>query len=291
MRAAALHIAVLMGAGWVAHVAQRGADQARFAGDRDQTLFLLDGPALKVAAMGYDVAIAGVMWVNAVLRFVDIYEGREPGGTRWLVANLSAVAELDPPWRTVYFYGGGMLRVLGDIEDSDTLYALGMQRLPDDPFFPFSLGMNAYLYRDDTGQAFSYLNQAAGLPGAPRWYRAAAAAFLDHEGERRAALHYLEEQLANETRPEARAPLEEKHRELLHDEYADQLQQAREAWEAQTGRTLTDLGVLGELPPDPYEGRWVLAPDGVIRSSVRDAAVARAARNDERRLVLRPDAL
>lgn len=287
MRALALHIAILVVAGWLAHVAQREADRVRLDEGADSTLYVPSPEALRVASLGQPGMVADYLWVDAVLRFMDIFEGDEPGGHPWLFATLDSVATLDPGWRTVYFYGGSMLRVLDEIEASDQLYRRGMEALPDDPFFPFSLGMNAYLYRNDPMAAHRFLDQAAALPGAPPWYRAAAAAFLDHEGERRAALRYLGEELEGETRPRVRDALEARYRDLLHDERAEQIEERRSGWEDRHGRRLDDLEVLAPLPPDPYGEGWILAVDGVVRSRARDEVEARKARTDERAMLTR----
>jgi tetratricopeptide (TPR) repeat protein len=200
---------------------------------------------------------------------------------------IGSAAELDPAWRTVYFYGGGMLRVCGDIDGSDELYKRGFEALPDDAFFPFSVGMNAYLYRDDREAAFTRLEQAASLPGAPAWYGAAASAFLAEEGERQAALAYLNQQLKEETRPAARETLQKRMMRLMHEELAEQLNRRRVEIEAQTGAPLVSLDALGPLPDDPYGQGWVLAPDGEVRSAAREEIEARRARKNERALILR----
>lgn len=283
-----LLIGLVAGAGALAHHSHRAVDELRFASQQEAlALAEPNGGALRVAAMGFHTGLADVMWVRAVLRFVDIEEGKQPEGVRWLRTMLLATAELDPSWRTVYFYGGGMLRVCGDIDGSDELYKRGFAALPQDAFFPFSVGMNAFLYREDRQAAFTWLEQAASLPGAPAWYGAAASAFLAEEGERQAGLAYLSQQLKEETRPAAREALQKRMVRLMHDELAEQINQRRLELEAQTGAPLASLDALGPLPEDPYGQGWVLAPDGEVRSAVREEIEARRARKNERALILR----
>ncbi len=285
MRSGWIHALLVLLAGAAAHRFQRRVDEVRFERGEDETLYFPNPAALKVAVLGYDTAVADLVWVDAVLRFVDIYEGGETDQTRWFAAAVQTVITLDPSWRTAYFYGGSMLRVLGAIDESDRVYRQGMEALPDDPFFPFSLGMNAYLYHHDRAEAARWLARAARLPSAPAWYGAAAASFLDEQGERRAALRYLKEELDRETRPAVREALRERYLELLHDELADRLEGLREAWEREHGRPLPSVDALGELPPDPYGGEWILAPDGAIRSSVREVEEAARARWRERDII------
>lgn len=274
-----------------AHAAQRSADTARFA-TKDEEVGLYDpkGAALRVAALGSHTLLADTLWVRTVLRFADTFAEPTPERVEWFSRSLSATADLDPSWRTVYLYGGGFLRLFGRIDESDVLYRRGMEAIPDDPFFPFSIGMNAFLHRDDRETAATMLHQAAQMEKAPAWYAAAAAAFLEGQGERRAALQYIDEQLATETRPEVRTSLEKKKVQLLHEEWSERLTQASAEWERVHGAALDDVNELGELPPDPHGGTWVLAPDGVVRSDIEDAAEARRRRVEERAWLLRSKA-
>lgn len=272
-----------------AHLSQRAVDRARSEPDlATRARYLPSSRAVAVASMGYELPLAHLMWVRTVLTFVDIIDGKLSNGGPWLRAILDSTTTLDPYWRTAYFYGGGMLRVLGDIDGSDEVYADGMAWLPSDPFFPFSIGMNAYLYRSDNERAFRYLDRASRMEGAPAWYRAAAAGFLDEKGHRLAAIRYLEEEMANERRPEVLRAIRPKYLTLVHDELAERIEEARASWERREGRPLTDLASLGDLPADPFEEGWFIAPDGRVRSTARDRIVAREARSREREMLLRP---
>ena len=282
-----LGIAIFAGA--LAHHSHRRTDELRYATQAAElALAEPNGAALRVASLGFHTALADLMWVRAIQRFIDVYEGGEPEKVHWLAASINAVADLDPNWRTVYFYGGSLLRVVGDIDGSDAIYARGAQQRPDDAFFPFSIGMNAYLYKEDKARAFEWVNKAAQIPGAPAWYGAAAAAFLEEHGERQAGLAYLAQQLKTETRPAARQALERRMAILLHDERAEEIAARRVAVEAQKGGPIRDIAELGPLPDDPYGQGWVLAPDGVIRSALREGFEAQRVRNAERALLTKP---
>lgn len=279
---AALVIALLITLGAAgAHQAQRAADARRFGRDDPESWVHPDGRALRVAALGQHVLVADVVWVRALLYFAETLDRPSDVKREWQRASLDAVTTLDPRWRTPYFYGGSFLRLLGDVESSDALLERGMRWLPADPYFPFAVGMNAFLYRHDAERAARFVGLAAGLPGAPEWYRNAAAGILDRSGQRRVALRYLHEQLEAEARPAAREVLLRKQRQLLHDELADQINAGAAAFSAQVGRPPREPAELGALPPDPFGEAWIIAPDGVIRSAAaerveRAAAQARA---------------
>jgi hypothetical protein len=230
------------------------------------------------------------MWVRAVLAFADIHDEPDDLSVAWVRSMIDAVNELDPKWRTGFFYGGSFMRVLGDIEGSDAVFTAGHKALPDDPFFPFSLGMNAYLYRQDIDEARPWIAKAAALPKAPAWYRAAVAAFFEEGKSRQTALRYLDRQLKEDQRPQVKEALERKRTMLLHDEYRDQIAKHRDKVEAGLGRPIADITELGTLPPDPYEAGWVVGPDEVVRSSEREARMATRAVKAERAMIQLPPA-
>ena len=279
--------AVLIIAGLVAHRAHRLIDALRFSDDAPERVFLPSAEALKVASMGYHTITADLLWVRSVLTFSELYEGSSDDDVRWLDAMLTSIATLDPSWRTVYFHGGGMLRVCNAIEQSDALFLRGMENLPEEPYFPFSIGMNAYLYRGDRARAAEYLTIAAKLPGAPPWYASAAAGFLDEDGGRQAAIRYLKEQLEGASEPALVLALTRKLNLLLHDELVERIADHRASLRSR-GEDITGPGQLEALPIDPMGGEWILSPDGVVRSSVLDEQMANKARANERWMLTVP---
>lgn len=271
----------------LAHLAQQRADGLRRASDaQDERIFLPDPRALRVVSLDSQQLVADLLWVRTVLSFADVLDHPDPVSANWLDVMVETVIALDPGWRSSYMYGGGMLRSVNDIEGSNKVFLEGRQQLPDDPTFPFALAMNAYLYEDDVDGAVSYLNEAAALPGAPSWYRTAAAGFLSRKGQRDAALRYLEDEIRKEADPHLRAELLAKYAEVLHDQLASTLEERRAAFEARVGRPLRDPSELGPLPPDPLGGRWMLSIDGKLRSSVRDAVLEERCRRGERDVLL-----
>lgn len=274
--------------GGLANQAQRVADEVRFAEDaREEQIFLPDPRSLQVASMGFHGLISELLWVRSVLHFADLMDHPSPEGARWLRVMIQTVTTLDPGWRSSYMYGGAMLRALADYEGSDAVFEDGARNLPEDPTFPFALAMNAFLYEDKVEEAVKWMEVAAALPTAPPWYRRAAAGFYDKRGQRKAALRYLEEEIATEADPSLRAELDHKYREVLHDELAEQIAQRRAEVQGLLGREIQRVQELGELPPDPLGGTWILAPDGEVRSSVRDAVLADRARRAERQELFR----
>lgn len=281
-------MALAVGLGGAAHLAQERADQIRSAEHDGQVSWAEPNPdAVRVASMGFQVAVSDLLWVRGILLFAQMMATRDPAQVQWLGAMIDTVSTLDPKWRTSYFYGGAMLRALGDIDGSDRIFERAARELPDDPYFPFSVGMNAYLYRGDAVTGAEWLSRAAAIPGAPAWYGAAAAGFLSRSGQREAGVHYLRERLDETTDPAIRASLQMKLDVLVHDELSDRLGARLAALRDAGGGAAVDLSSLGPLPPDPYGEGWVLAPDGVVRSPLRERHEARNAVKAERATLTR----
>lgn len=285
--AASLGLTFVFGA--AAHHLQLVTDDVRSQrAASDERTFLPDAHAVKIGVMGYDQLAADLLWVRSVLTFADIYDSGGEANARWLGTMLETVATLDPGWRTVYFYGGSMARVIGDIDASDAMYQRGAEALPDDPYFPFSLGMNAYMYRKppDLPRAAEWLRRAAEIPGAPNWYLAAAAGFLDEHGQREAAIRYIDEQLEATSDPETRDSLTRKRRSLMHDELAAQLGERVKIFRERIGRDPSSAEELAPLPEDPLGGSWLYVPKLGVLSSVRYDEVRRRAIDVERYLLM-----
>jgi len=275
--------------GFGAHSFQLHTDAVRWADQGvNRRVFVPSPEATKVAALGWGMVTADLLWVRAVLLFVDFLDAEDEEDAVWTRTVIKTVGVLDPHWRTPFFYGGGMLRLLNDLEGSDEIFSDGMKAFPADAYFPFSLAMNAYLFHQDLEQAVRYLDQASKMENAPKWYRSAAAEFLNRSGQRKTALLYLKEQIALANSDRERMVLENKYKALLYDQVIDVLDGHQDKWEAHNGRKLRQVTEMSALPPDPLGGEWFLDPDGRIRSSVHEPVVAKRARNSARALLVNP---
>ncbi|MEL6343842.1 MAG: hypothetical protein AAFV53_11965 [Myxococcota bacterium] len=262
-----LLLTMMLVAGLTANQFQRWADQHRNLSESDRRILVPSAEAIDVATLGYSSLFADLYWIRAVLVFSKLYSAKSAEDILWLDAMLDTVSTLDPKWRTVYFHGGSMLRVVGAYDESDQLFLAGHRNLPNDPYFPFSIGMNAYLYHKDYQKAAKYFQIAAKMPDAPAWYAAAAAGMMNEGGQRRTAIIYLRQQFETASSEEVRESLRYKLTLLLHEEFVEHIDQQRQAFIAEYGRDIGSLDELGELPPDPFEVGWIIAPDGKIRSA------------------------
>ncbi len=282
-------LSIALGGLFGAHWAQVRTDDTRWNRPDDlRQIFVPSPEATRVAAMGFDLVAADLLWTRSVLLFVDFLDKEQVHGAEWTRTVLETVTTLDPNWRTPFFYGGSMLRLLEDIDGSDVLFKRGEAAFPGDAYFPFSLAMNAYLHRGDLEAATEHLTKAAQLPSAPKWYRNAAAEFIHRGGQRKAAVKYLNDQIEAAGSERERFLLTQKRNDLVYEQLEEQLLERQEKWEAHHGRLLDDANRLAPLPPDPHGGVWMVGGDGRIRSSVVEPKVAMRARNEERSTLVNP---
>lgn len=272
MRSLVLLLLGLLGAATVGATLP-AADETRRAREVDNALLFVPDPAqLRAASSGYEEVVADLLWVRAVILFGERYDQDDsPQWLAWMRRMVRTVNLLQPKWRTSFFYGMALLRVEGDIDGSNEVLRDAVVHFPNDPLFPFSLGMNAYLYENDPAAAAPWLEKAAALPGAPAWYAAAAAAMHRDAGSREAAIHYLQDVLATTENEAVRGTTLRQLRRLqadaLEDSWRDLCLQFRE----EHGRPLSSPEELEryagrKLPENPRQDAWVVGHDGVVRS-------------------------
>ena len=280
-----------LGAG-VVGVALPQSDTTRQARVLDQELvFLPSAQGIRMATSGFEEVVADLMWVRTVLLFGDRYDSDDSElWKEWLTGMVDTVTELDPAWRTPYWYGGGMLVVIGQIAASSAVYEKCSRERPEEYWCPFARGMNDSLYKGDQISAGIWLREAAQRPGAPAWYGSAAAALASKGGQRHAGLVYLEEQLGSTTDPGVRANLEYQRNKLRHDQLVATWEAQAKAWRDENGplERPEDLAKIGfALPENPRGDAWIIGRDGVVRSEQSERDRARRAVMDEWTLVHR----
>ncbi len=274
--------------------AQPRADTTRHARNLAQArVFLPDPSTTKLAASGFENALASLIWLRAGLVYgaeVEVGGRAPPDLPPWFEGMVHTANALDPRWRTPYFYGGLLLRAAGDLPASDRILEAGAAAFPQDWFFPANRAMNAYLHEDDPGAAATWMARAAELPGAPFWYRASAAGMKEKSGERAGAIRFLEEELAATTDPYVRQDMERSLHRLRHNALVAGWEDACRA-AARAGHRLRqpqELAALGfTLPENPRGDDWVVGRDGVVRSATSELERARRAALAERALVAR----
>lgn len=284
-----------LGGGAVAHQAQRQVDPGRREADAASKLLIMpSADTLRVATMDLHAHVAVVMWVRSVLEFGErLGDWDDAAWQAWFARMVDATTTLDPHWRTPFFFGGVMLRVSGNVPLSTQTFMDGHASFPDDPYFPFSVGMNYYLHDEDFDAATEWIGRAAALPGAPDWYRMAAVAVAAGKHDRAGAIRYFQSELAVTSDPQLREGILTKIAGLQHDEFSERLTAAAIRYEAEQGvwpghvDQLVEAGLATAIPPDPLGAAWVSdSNDRLVLSEVRWDRYRTGERRKERQMLV-----
>ncbi len=267
---------MLGGAGVVA-TSQPQADVTRRSRAEDKALvFAPNGPMLKAASLDQHEPVADMLWMRSVLIFGERWKvDPDPTWIAWLRGTVLAVTDLDPTWRSPYFYGGSLLRVLGDIDGSDAVFKRGAEALPDDGYFAFNYAMNMYLYHADPTGAAAWMERASTGKSAATWYASAAAALRRDGGDLEGAIRYLEEQRKAEKTDAERADTDYQLGRLYHDRLAKQFLPACEAYAAANHAPPPSAEAFFHwagtaTPTNPRGDAWIVGADGCIRSEAAE---------------------
>jgi len=151
---------------------------------------LLSPHALKALSGGFAPALADLDWIRAAYVTSDELDG--PGADK-LFGLLDRVTVLDPGFEPAYHFGALLLSVGGNRPDlSDRLLLRARKVFPRNWSFPFYLAFNAFYHRTDFTGAADYLDQAAGLKGAPPFLGDLAGRFREQSGNHAVARELIE---------------------------------------------------------------------------------------------------
>jgi hypothetical protein len=271
----------------LAHVSHRDVDERRFASpDIEQRDYLPSPAAFRFLSMGHHTLLADILWVRTILVYSDFAHDCQPEDSKWLLGMLRTISELDPTWRTPYFFGGSMLIVCDDLIGSNEVFGRGYEILPGDYYFPFALSSNASIYGNDMEEAAHWLQIAAGIEGAPAWFRSAVANMLTKAGHREVSLRYIYEQLELQSDPAVVDSLNQRLWLILHDGYTEKIAVLRQEFRQKHGHDIQDVEELKIPFDDPFGEGWTLAADGVIRAIEMERRFARKQYLAERGLLM-----
>jgi hypothetical protein len=223
-------------------------------------------------SFGFQNFLADLSWLRAV----------QVAGTRRMAKRdydqlsllIHTVNNFDPRFDVPYFLGGLML---GDSPDH-VLPALrtlerGWKNHPENWHFPFYLGYLRYFSLGDPVEGGRMLETAARLPDSPPYLPLLAARMFAEGSQPETALAFLSAMVRQETDPARLTVLNRRIREVLVERDVQMLEKAVEAYREKIGSlppglsALVREGFLGSLPAEPNGGRYILSPEGTIRSN------------------------
>jgi len=250
----------------------------------DEDRYYLPPPAwLRAFSMGYNEAVADIVWVTTIVYFgarAEFSKRRsgDPGiregaaSAQFTVNYLAVVTSLDPRFRKAYsdgarltlYHKGRITR--RTVEMAIELLERGLAQYPNDGEIAFTLGF-LYVYELDPflepGSAalaearekgVDFIRAAATMPGAPPYVSIMSSSLMRREGLDDLIIEHLRALLVQETDPEIRRTLEAQLR--------DELGAAAERDIAVTSRL--ERRWRSEMPFVPFDMFLLLQPGVVL---------------------------
>ena len=192
----------------------------------DARSFVPDADALPALSLGYDRALADLLWMRALVYLGEEFQHRERAGA--VFAYADALLALDPDFQKVYEWIGvvGTYR-LGEASEEDYLETLrflrqGVERFPDDPKMRWDVGatmvfdqpravrQDAELSARIEAEGLEHVEYAAAHGAAPPWVMVTATAKRQALGQTEQALTNLRQMVGIVDDPAVRQQLEQR---------------------------------------------------------------------------------
>lgn len=229
-------------------------------------------PQLQLMAPGLQLSVADLYWLLTVQYIGE--PKRERRGFDKLYPLVDLVTDLDPRHGYAYQTGGIVLSSQRRLEESDAILKKGME--PGRPnwwSYPFYLAFNDYFYRGDYESAARWAEIAARTPGASTNIAHLALAMKVKGGDPAEAVRFVDAMLAEAKDESTVEALQGQRKIALLQLHFATLDRAVAAYKGRHGRpplrleALVSDGLLDALPEDPFGGRFLVDPDGTVRST------------------------
>ncbi|MGZ8462782.1 MAG: tetratricopeptide repeat protein [Candidatus Deferrimicrobiaceae bacterium] len=224
-------------------------------------------------SFGFRNLFADLSWLGAV----QVAGTRDPTPNDYdrLALMIQTVVQFDPKFKVPYLLGG---LILGDsrahVQEALKILTMGRANHPGDWRFPFYTGYLHYFSLGDPVEGGKALESAAKIDGSPTHLPLLAARMFSEGRKPETALRFLNEMMRQENDPARLEVLKRRIHEVVAERDMQLLERAVEAYHKKTGRLpreLSDLvreGMIDQIPEEPHGGRYLLSPDGKIRSTL-----------------------
>jgi hypothetical protein len=241
---------------------------------QQELVYLPPSRFLRAVSLGYEHALADVIWFRAISHFGLHY--RTDRVYPWLASLCDVVTDLDPRAEHAYRFGGVILPWEADrVDDGIALLEKGTRNIPDSWQLSYILGFSYYFFRDDLAEASRALRSATLLPNAPDFVGNFAATIEAAHTGPTTAIDFLKEIERRGATDETRSVIRQRVRELLLSRDLQTLEAAVRQYRAQHGKVPRSLeaiaaaGLIQAIPDEPFGGRYVLdaTTGGVLATS------------------------
>ena len=224
-------------------------------------------------SLGFRNFLADLAWLEAV----QVAGSRQmtPKDYDTLYLLTKAISNYDPRFVVPYLVGG---LVLGDsanhVPQALETLGRGWKHHLADWRFPFYVGYLHYFSLGDPVEGAKALESAAKIDNSPPYLALLAARMFSEGREPETALRFLNEMMRQENDPARVEVLKRRIREVLAERDMQMLESAVEAYRKKTGSLPGELsalvreGMIDQVPEEPHGGRYLLSPDGGIRSTL-----------------------
>jgi len=128
---------------------------------------------LRLATLDHGTVAATWLWSSTVAGYAA-HDWSSPE----LTTAIRVCGSLDPKWKAPWVYGATMLRSMDDLDAQERVLEEAIAVHPEEPWFPYMLGMSRHIQGDKAG-AIKLLDRAADLSGASEVHRRAARAIRE----------------------------------------------------------------------------------------------------------------
>lgn len=131
-----------------------------------EPLYLPNGKLLHVVSLGYDSAVADVLWLYSIQYAMEQFWGERK--YVWLQHIFDLITELDPQFEAAYIQGAMFLGMMQRRpEMALKLLEKGKKNNPDSWIYPAEQSFYAAIHLKDRKRAIAYVQEAADKPGSP----------------------------------------------------------------------------------------------------------------------------
>jgi hypothetical protein len=282
---------------------QHSGDSRTVARENVSLNYLPSGTFLKGLSLGFDEALADLLWVRTVGYFGEhVKTDRQ---YTWLVHMLKLIIALDPRYESPYEFAAVILPTeLGDADTAIDILKKGVENVPrHHPRYwlqPFYLGFCYLVYKNEPLEAARYFELAATFPQRPPYLPLLVSRI--HASQNRpevgyATLQSLLDDPKNEALQDSRAreSLILRQKELVVALHIQMLERAVADYRGLTGQMpgqlseLVDALILPFIPAEPFGGRYYLAWEGdEVRSSLTEGKFRVYGSHKQRMSILKP---
>lgn len=181
---------------------------------------------------------------------------------------LILITDLDPRFFDPYLMAETSLPWdAGMVEEANHLLLKAVKYRKNDYRPYFFLWFNHYYFLHDPGAAGEYLQEAARIPGTPKFYKTLAARMTLYSGEISAGILFLREMISQTNDPNTKKFLQKRLDALKRIFFLENKIQEYEQEYGHQPESLDDLvscRIIESLPQDPYGGKFFLQKNGRV---------------------------